>query len=349
MKVPSSRSDSWSLPSRARATRSARAAAISWIVRRSASRMTGTIRPFGAATAMPTCATGKRRIASPVKCAFTAGWRTSAAAETFVSRSLTVGLVSPSARRPTSRSRSSSARVMSAETVSWKTGACQASVSLRAIVLRVDVSAISSTSPAAGARSGRGLRLGLEALDVLGDDPPLRAAAAHLGQLDALLAGQPARERRGLDAAVGVARGSGDRLGLGGRCGGRTAALALVVHLGRGRALLLRAVAGLGRVVGLGRLAFLRCGRGTVAGGHVFALAADEGDRPPHLDLAGVDDDLQQDAVGLGLDLLGHLVRVQLVERLALLDRLALALQPLDDRAGLHPLAQPRQLDLGRH
>ncbi len=43
---------------------------------------------------------------------------------------------------------------MSAETVSWKTGACQASVSRRAIVLRVDVSAISSTSPAGAAAPG---------------------------------------------------------------------------------------------------------------------------------------------------------------------------------------------------
>jgi hypothetical protein len=51
---------------------------------------------------------------------------------------------------------------MSAETVSWKTGACQASVRRRAIVFRVAVSAISSTSPrataaAAGAASRSGV------------------------------------------------------------------------------------------------------------------------------------------------------------------------------------------------
>jgi hypothetical protein len=40
------------------------AAAISWIVPPVASRITGTTRPFGAATAMPTCADGKRRILS---------------------------------------------------------------------------------------------------------------------------------------------------------------------------------------------------------------------------------------------------------------------------------------------
>ena len=45
---------------------------------------------------------------------------------------------------------------MSAQTVSWKTGACQASVRRRAIVLRVDVSSSSSTSPgAAGDRAVR--------------------------------------------------------------------------------------------------------------------------------------------------------------------------------------------------
>ena len=83
----------------------------------------------------------------------------SAAAATFVNRSLTVGFVSPSRRRATSRSRSSSERVMSTETVSWKTGACQASVSRRAIVLRIDVSSISSTSPA-GAATAAGAALG---------------------------------------------------------------------------------------------------------------------------------------------------------------------------------------------
>ena len=95
-------------------------------------------------------------------------------------------------------------------------------------------------------------------------------------------------------------------------------------------------------VLGLGRLA-------AVVRGDVLALVADERDRAADLDLAGGDDDLQQHAVGLGLDLLGDLVGIELVERLALLDRLTLALQPLDDRAGLHPLAEPRKLDLGRH
>ena len=52
---------------------------------------------------------------------------------------------------------------------------------------------------------------------------------------------------------------------------------------------------------------------------------------------------------GLGLDLLGDLVGVELVERLALLYRSPSRLEPADDRAGLHALAEPREHDLGRH
>jgi hypothetical protein len=76
---------------------------------------------------------------------------------------------------------------------------------------------------------------------------------------------------------------------------------------------------------------------------------ADDPDGRADVDLAVRDDDLQEDAVGLRLDLLRHLVGVELVERLALRDRVALGLQPADDRPGLHALAQPRELDLGRH
>ena len=189
-----------------------------------------------------------------MKCAFTAGCRTSAAAQTFVSRSLTVGFVSPSCSRATSRSRNSSARVMSTERVSWKTGACQASVSRRAIVFRVEVSAISSTSPVAAARTAAGAAVGCgddTALDVLGDDPALGAAALELGDVDSLLAREPARERRGLDATLLRHRGFGDRSGGGlcGRGGSLAATLALVVHLVGGRAFLLRLLVGLGGVL----------------------------------------------------------------------------------------------------
>ena len=83
--------------------------------------------------------------------------------------------------------------------------------------------------------------------------------------------------------------------------------------------------------------------------GDVLVLRADDRDGRPHVDLAVGDDDLQQDALGVGLDLLRHLVGVELVERLALRDAVALGLQPAHDRAGLHPLAQSRELDLARH
>src|SRR6266540_365858 len=63
----------------------------------------------------------------------------------------------------------------------------------------------------------------------------------------------------------------------------------------------------------------------------LLALLADDGDR-----LAD-------------LDLLRHLVRVELVERLALLDGLAFRLQPLDDRSRLHALPEPGKLDLSCH
>ncbi len=49
---------------------------------------------------------------------------------------------------------------MSTESVSWKTGACHASVRRRAIVFLVDVSSISSTSPAAVATAAAGAAFG---------------------------------------------------------------------------------------------------------------------------------------------------------------------------------------------
>ena len=142
----------------------------------------------------------------------------------------------------------------------------------------------------------------------------------------------------------------GDRggLGRGRRRGSLAAALALVVHVLGRRALLLRSSSALASVAS-SALVLGRRRRAAVPGRDVLTLVADEGDRAADLDLAGVDDDLQQDAVGLRLDLLRHLVGVELVEGLALLDRIALALEPLDDRAGLHALAEPRELDLGRH
>ena len=136
----------------------------------------------------------------------------------------------------------------------------------------------------------RGLRLG--ALDVLGDDPPVRPRAAQAGEVDAAFARDPARERRRLDAAVRARRSA-----LGPRPPAARSTFACNNLLLAGSA--------------------LRDGERATSS----PCGADEGDRPADLDLAGGDRDLQQDARRLGLDLLRHLVGVELVERLALGDR----------------------------
>ena len=219
---------------------------------------------------------------------------------------------------------------MSIETPSWKTGAAQASVSRRAIVLRVGVSVTTSTSPArlgSGSR-GRGAPATRSRLDVLGDDPAVRPGAGERGEVDAALARDPARERRRLDPP---AAGPGGRR----RCGGDRGAARRCARLGRS--------AGRGRSApGSDRTIWRRCVSSTRRRSITAIVVAD-------LDLALLDDDLEEDAVEVRLDLLRHLVGVELVERLVLLDRVALRLQPADDRAGLHPLPEPRQLDLGRH
>src|SRR5262249_37671778 len=143
----------------------------------------------------------------------------------------------------------------------------------------------------------------------------------------AALARDPARERRGLDALAFLAE---RRLWLG--------------PVGDLR----------GRLLGglLGPLLRGRRGGDLAVAGHVrdgLALLADEGDRRPDGHLALGDGDLQQDAGRLGLDLLRDLVRVEFVERIALLHGVAFGLQPLDDRPRLHSLPEPRDLDLSRH
>src|SRR5207248_1742311 len=85
----------------------------------STARWTGTTSRCGAATATPMFAVGCSRIASSAHCAFTSGWRMSAAAQTFVRTSVTVSFGPPSFSRR--RATSVFARVMSAEDWSWKT------------------------------------------------------------------------------------------------------------------------------------------------------------------------------------------------------------------------------------
>ena len=92
---------------------------------------------------------------------------------------------------------------MSIETPSWKTGAAQASVSRRAIVLRVDGHRRRPRPrPRAAARSGRRRLRGCRRrarLDVLRDDAPVGSGAGQRGEVDPALARDPARQRRGLD------------------------------------------------------------------------------------------------------------------------------------------------------
>jgi hypothetical protein len=89
--------------------------------------------------------------------------------------------------------------------------------------------------------------------------------------------------------------------------------------------------------------------RGVGLGRDLFALLADDGDRPPDLDLSLLHGDLEKHPGRVRLDLLGDLVGVELVQRLALLDRVALGLEPLDDRPGLHALPEPGKLDVSCH
>ena len=186
-------------------------------------------------------------------------------------------------------------------------------------------------------RRGAGRRVrgrGGCALHVLGDDAPLGTGSGQAGELDAALAGDPARERRGLDSAVGGS--SFLRFGLR-LVGGRLSSLlSLLLARGPGRALLLRVLVHLLRVL------FLRLDG--------LTLLADDRDPLADCDLRTLlGENLEERPARLGLDLLGHLVGVELVERLALLDRVALGLQPADDRPGLHALAEPREADLNCH
>src|SRR5207302_1250431 len=59
------------------------------------------------------------------------------------------------------------------------------------------------------------------------------------------------------------------------------------------------------------------------------------------------DHDLAQLSGGVGLDLDVGLVALDLDQRFALLDLVALFLQPAQDLAGLHRVRQPRHLDAG--
>ena len=186
------------------------------------------------------------------------------------------------------RATSSFARVMSADTWSWKTGTCHASVSRRAIVLRMLVSARAlDLARRGGARAGAapGAPRTLGALDVLGDDPPLGAGARERRELDPALAGDPARERRGLDpAAVLRRRAAAPR---------RSARRPTSRPRSRSGS---RAGPGEPSSCGPRRPSAPRCAPLPLALGSLLALLADERDRLADRHLALGDRDLQQHA-----------------------------------------------------
>jgi len=190
-------------------------------------------------------------------------------------------------------------------------------------------------------RSG-GCGSGFGALDVLGHDSPLRPCARERGQVDTALPRDPSRQRRCLHPPP-VARGLGlPRLRnlLARLARGLASLFALLLARGCRRALLLRILVDLLRSRAVAAAAQIGC---------LFPFLADDRDRLADRHLALLHCDLQQHAGRLGLDLLRDLVGVELIERLAFFDAVALGLEPLDDRAGLHALAQPRQLYLVGH
>ncbi len=170
------------------------------------------------------------------------------------------------------------------------------------------------------------------------------------------LLGEPACERRGLDAAAvavapAVGRAAAGLLRL------RSAVPSCPVPASRPRS---RSSSRFGAIAGFSALSSApsppstalfvsRLLLGRPIQRSLFALGADHGHGLPDLDLALLDEDLQEDARGVGLDLLGDLLGVELVERLALLDLVTLGLEPAHDRAGLHALAEARERDLLGH
>ena len=281
---------------------------------------------------MPTFALGKRSSASSVNWTFTSGWRASAWAQTLTSRSVTVTRTSGSSSR--TRSTSAFARVISAETTSSNAGTVHAAVSRRAIVLRI-------------VRQR-------DRLDLAGHDRRRRAAAAPREQpararRPRRRSGRPGRCRVTDESSIprsrAIRRASGEALirpPFVGAAAGR-------LGVAQPRAAASRPASRSGSRTGASAgFSALRGASGSAIETSSPCLA-DHRDGLSDRNLARGDGDLQQDARGLGLDLLGHLVGVELVERLALLDGVALALEPADDRARLHALAEPRELDLVRH
>ena len=214
---------------------------------------------------------------------------------------------------------------MSADVCSWKTAICHASVSRRAIVLRMFVSGTRSTSPA-----------GTGACNSL-----LLAGAA---------AGAPASARSTSSATI---RPSGPVP----RSAARSIPRSRASRRASGEAL----IRPFPEAAAAGTCSSFACNRqllgasATAGGGAApqpparLALLADERNRLADRHLALGDRDLEEDS--------GRLLRLLCVTLSVsssksgspFLHRLALRLEPADDRAGLHALAEPRQDHLRRH
>ena len=165
-----------------------------------------------------------------------------------------------------------------------------------------------STSAGAGGAAVRAQRRRAAGrrLDVLRDDAAVRARAGNEGEIDPALSGDPARQRACLDATVrSSAPGAGaphDGAGAAATSGLTRAPVTAAAQRGE-------------------RESALGCWVAAGPSSPPLTLPLDHGHRRADPDLALGHDDLEEDAVELGLDLLRHLVGVELVERLSLLTR----------------------------
>ena len=152
---------------------------------------------------MPTFALGKRSSASSVNCTLTSGWRASACAQTLTSTSVTVTRTSGSSSRTRCDERVRAGHLGRDRELEdgHRPRRGQAARDRLADARqrdRLDLARRDRRSR--GARGRRGLGRG--ALDVVGDDPAVRARAPQRREVDPALARHSPRERRGLDPAA---------------------------------------------------------------------------------------------------------------------------------------------------
>ncbi len=227
------------------------------------------------------------------------------------------------------RAISAFARVMSADTVSWKTGTCHASVRRRAIVRRM---LESGTAVSARAETSSWVAGGPTAAGATAARSTSSATTRPSGPV-------PVTAPSSIPRSRAIRRASGDAFTR------PPASSRAPLVTARNSPACSRRLDGCLRGRSLHNLAS-RFGRDVRKG---LAFASDDCNRLTHRHLALDHGDPEEDAARLGLDLLGRLVGVDLEQRLALLDGVTLGLEPTDDRAALHPLPEPRELDVGGH